>query len=76
MTAAVLHGSHCFEGATLVCGWPELHRCWEADCKRTTRPGWTVCDDHAQKLADRWARITAPEPQPDLPRWVPGTSAT
>ena len=20
------HGKHCYEGKTLVCGWPELHK--------------------------------------------------
>ena len=66
-----LHGSHCYQADTLTCGWPEFHKCWEKDCKRTVRSGWAVCDDHAQKFTDRWEGIAAPEPQPELPRWQP-----
>ena len=66
---ATLHGPHCYEADRLVCGWPEFHKCWEKDCKRTVRPNWALCDDHAQKFTDRWEGITPPEPQPELPRW-------
>ena len=71
MSAATLHGQHCYDGTTLVCGWPEQHTCFDPDCKRTVRPGWALCDDHAQRLTDRWLCIKPPEPQPDLPRWSP-----
>ena len=71
MTATTLHAAHCYDGDTLVCGWPDQHLCFEPDCKRTVRPDWALCDDHAEKLFDRMNRITAPEPQPELPRWSP-----
>ncbi len=71
MSTTTLHASHCFEGATLVCGWPEFHRCFEPDCKRTVRPDWHLCEDHGQKLIDRALGVTAPEPVGDMPRWSP-----
>lgn len=67
-----LHASHCFDGGTLVCGFPEFHPlCAEPDCKRATRPDWAYCDAHAQQLVERALGIKAPEPQPELPRWSP-----
>ena len=67
-----LHGSHCFDGIDLRCGWPDRHRCAEPDCKRSARPMWSFCDAHAQALIDRVWDIKAPEPLPELPRWRPG----
>ena len=71
MTSPNAHGQHCYSGEILTCGWPEFHLCFEPDCKRTVRPGWALCDDHAQKFTDRWEGISPPEPQPELPRWQP-----
>jgi hypothetical protein len=68
---ATLHGAHCYDGETLVCGWPVFHTCSEPDCKRTVRPGWALCDDHIQKRIDRALGVTAPEPVGDMPRWSP-----
>ncbi len=65
------HAEHCYNADTLVCGWPEFHRCFEPDCKRTVRPGWGLCDDDAQKRIDRALGVTAPEPVGDMPRWSP-----
>ena len=66
-----LHGEHCWEGPNLVCGWPDQHPCSEPDCKRTQRPNWTLCDDHAQERIDRAVGVTEPEQQAELPRWEP-----
>lgn len=57
-TPANLHGSHCFENGEIRCGWPEFHKCWERECTRTVRPGWAVCDEHADKWETRWERVT------------------
>jgi hypothetical protein len=63
--SAKLHGQHCYQDDTLVCGWPEFHRCYE--CSRIVKPGWAVCEEHADKLEARWERVIASdEPQAEV----------